>query len=185
MEIPYGYCHCGCGEKTKISKNTIPKCEAIRGKPNKFLRGHHNILNHPHNWNNGRKIDAYGYILVLKRSHHRANIMGYVFEHILIAEKALGKPILEKTDIHHIDGNKSNNCNTNLVICQDRGYHHFLHRRQRALQACGHANWKRCNVCGEWDVPNNIHINSHRACKTQYDKKRRTRIKLGTWAFRS
>lgn len=39
-EIPYGYCHCGCGNKTKLSDvNNAPR-GLIKGQPYKFIRGH-------------------------------------------------------------------------------------------------------------------------------------------------
>jgi hypothetical protein len=40
--IPYGYCHCGCGEKTKISPWNVKRYGFIAGQPRQFLRGHHN-----------------------------------------------------------------------------------------------------------------------------------------------
>ena len=39
-EVPYGYCHCGCGQKTNISKYNSPKHGWIKGQPRKFLMGH-------------------------------------------------------------------------------------------------------------------------------------------------
>jgi hypothetical protein len=39
-EIPYGYCHCGCGKKTNIiSKNNI-KQKLVKGQPFKYLQNH-------------------------------------------------------------------------------------------------------------------------------------------------
>lgn len=38
--VPYGTCHCGCGEKTRISPETDPRKGAIRGQPRRFLQGH-------------------------------------------------------------------------------------------------------------------------------------------------
>lgn len=37
-EIPFGYCHCGCGQKTKI--NTRNRRGSVSGEPNKFIKGH-------------------------------------------------------------------------------------------------------------------------------------------------
>lgn len=37
---PYGYCHCGCGEKTKIAPNSVARDGWIKGEPRRFLRGH-------------------------------------------------------------------------------------------------------------------------------------------------
>lgn len=38
--IPYGYCQCGCGKKTKLAKYTDSKRERTKGKPYRYLRGH-------------------------------------------------------------------------------------------------------------------------------------------------
>lgn len=60
----------------------------------------------------------------------------YIGEHILIAEKALGKPLPAKALVHHVDRDGTNN-NTkspwNLVVCPDQGYHMLIHARARAL----------------------------------------------------
>ena len=37
---PSGLCMCGCGNRTKIAKNTVSSEQAVRGKPKRFLAGH-------------------------------------------------------------------------------------------------------------------------------------------------
>jgi hypothetical protein len=61
-------------------------------------------------------------------------------EHVMIAERALGKVLPPGTHIHHVDGDKGNNANRNLVICQDQAYHFLLHVRARVLRAGGNPN---------------------------------------------
>lgn len=39
-EIPYGYCHCGCGQKTWIATITNAKHGWIKGQPVYFFAGH-------------------------------------------------------------------------------------------------------------------------------------------------
>lgn len=39
-EIPYGYCHCGCGLKTDLSKENRPNRGYFKGKPLLFLKHH-------------------------------------------------------------------------------------------------------------------------------------------------
>lgn len=39
-EIPYGYCHCGCGQKTRIAPYSRKECGWTIGQPIKFIRGH-------------------------------------------------------------------------------------------------------------------------------------------------
>ena len=43
--IPYGYCHCGCGEKTSIAKKTCNARGRIKGEPYRFCRGHNTKMN--------------------------------------------------------------------------------------------------------------------------------------------
>ena len=40
QEIPYGFCHCGCGQKTNLAERTKPLRGYIKGQPMKFLLGH-------------------------------------------------------------------------------------------------------------------------------------------------
>ena len=39
-DIPYGYCHCGCGERTTIAKANDPRDNVVKGQPVRFIRGH-------------------------------------------------------------------------------------------------------------------------------------------------
>lgn len=96
------------------------------------------------NWKGGRTVpnDPNGSVTV------RLNGRQYL-EHILVAEKALGKPLPKGTEVHHIDENRHNNAGSNLVICQDRAYHKLLHRRMRRLRDCGSLDLKRCWKCKE------------------------------------
>jgi hypothetical protein len=38
--VPYGYCYCNCGQKTKLCPRTNASRGAIKGEPQKYLRGH-------------------------------------------------------------------------------------------------------------------------------------------------
>jgi hypothetical protein len=40
LEIPYGYCHCGCGQKTNLMPHTDKARGWIKGNPYLFLHGH-------------------------------------------------------------------------------------------------------------------------------------------------
>jgi len=73
--------------------------------------------------------------------------------HIVMAEKAIGKTLPKGARVHHVDYNKANNICTNLVICPSHEYHMLLHRRTDALNACGHADWRRCVRCGKYGNP--------------------------------
>jgi uncharacterized protein (DUF1330 family) len=97
-----------------------------------------------------------GYELVMSPLHPRANHSGYVKKHVLVAEKALGKYLAGSAEVHHINGNNGDNRNVNLIICEGRSYHMLLHHRRRAFDACGHAHWKKCLYCKEYDDPINL-----------------------------
>lgn len=99
-------------------------------------------------WKGGRNHRANGYIRIQIHGHPRADRGGYVREHIVIAETALGKPLPPKAQVHHVDEKRDNNENTNLVICQDRAYHALLHTRAKILRAGGNPNTdKLCGKC--------------------------------------
>jgi hypothetical protein len=79
------------------------------------------------------------------------------FDHVRIAEKALGRTLPKGAVVHHDDGSRDNNENSNLVICPDRAYHNMLHARINALEASGDANKKKCKYCGNYDHQEIMH----------------------------
>lgn len=38
--VPYGYCHCGCGQKTSIPKWSCKTDGRVKGVPQRFIKGH-------------------------------------------------------------------------------------------------------------------------------------------------
>jgi hypothetical protein len=41
-KVPYGFCHCGCGQRTRIATETHKRDGHIKGQPVAYLRGHNN-----------------------------------------------------------------------------------------------------------------------------------------------
>lgn len=175
--IPLGYCGCGCGQKTKIAPCTNVYYGYKKGYPYRYRQGHGSG-----HWKGGRKIQG-GYIRIFYPNHHRTDNSKCVREHILIAEKALGHPLPMGVQVHHFNGNKEDNQNSNLVICQDQAYHALLHQRTRAYKACGHASWLKCRYCKQYDDPDKMQVYKtdrpgyrraqHSDCRKKFRKKRR------------
>lgn len=84
-------------------------------------------------WNGGIFNRSDGYIMISKPEHHRADSKGYVFEHILIAEKKYNRPIDKKERIHHINMIKGDNREENLYVCKDNSEHQSLHQKTNKL----------------------------------------------------
>jgi hypothetical protein len=180
MNIEYGFCHCGCGNKTNIAYRNFKKFGIIKGEPTKFLLGHNARIYNP-SYVDG-KMHPNGYIYIKSIGHARCNSKGYVPEHILIAERVLGKSLPNGSLVHHVNRVRSDNRNKNLVVCQDIAYHHLIHMRDRAFKSSGHANWRICNFCKKYDYPENLHItpkinNSmlayHNLCRIKYHQDRK------------
>lgn len=82
-----------------------------------------------------RGITPQGYAIVRAPGHPKASERGgWVLEHVIVAERALGKFLPPKAEVHHWNRDKQDNRNENLVICQDRAYHFLLHRRMRVSE---------------------------------------------------
>lgn len=88
------------------------------------------------------------YRKVTRHGHPRADVQGHVAIHVLVVERALGKPLPIGAEVHHVDEDKANNAPSNLVVCQDRAYHKLLHARARVVRAGGDPNTQRlCSKC--------------------------------------
>ena len=132
-------CECGCGAFTSVAKLTCRKRGLLAGKPVRFVPGH----NH---W----RLPAVSSRYRSKHipSHDGANASGCVVEHVLKAERALGRSIPQGAQVHHVDGNSHNNANANLVICDSAAYHRLLHYRQRMISMGVNPSTHRvCSLC--------------------------------------
>ena len=170
-------CECGCGGLAPISKRTDSKNGYIVGGPKRFIKGHQTRGPlHP-------RFGKYGQDNPL----YKENVKGHRWEnngierkrdYIFIAQKTLGKSLPPKAVVHHYKDT--------LVICQDHSYHMFLHRRQKAFEKCGHANWRKCGYCHQYDDPKNLAcINilgqpaRHNSCRNIYRRLRYKLLKAG------
>lgn len=126
-------------------------------------------------------VTSGGYLAVRVPEHPRAS-NGYVFEHIVVAERALGRFLPRTAEVHHVDEDKTRNVGGNLVICEDRSYHMLLHQRMNALLACGDPSALKCNLCGSYDRQADIEVSirrgrvgRHKDCRAREAAERRRR----------
>ena len=111
-----GKCRCGCGEDIPIRTS--------QGRLQKYAFAHTFRIFRPivpkgsknPMWKGGRYIDSRGYWVVRKAEHPNANKLGYVREHRLIMEEHIGRYLTKDEDIHHINGNKTDNRIENLQL---------------------------------------------------------------------
>lgn len=142
------------------------------------LRGAANPL-----WKSDTKRTTRGYMITRCSGHPRANRKGFVYDHILVVELARQQELPPTAEIHHVSEQTDDNRDENLVVCDSVGYHKLLHKRQRALDASGNANWRQCRHCKRYDAPENLVISRnqsssaarHRACGTLYSAELRAR----------
>jgi len=126
--IPYGYCHCGCGNKTTLAKETSTRAGVHKGEPYRYLPNHYN--------HKGFRIKAGGYVKVKQVGHPRADSRGYVFEHILVAETKYGRLIGRNEHIHHLNEVKNDNRPENIAVLA-KSAHHRVHTGKLALEKSG------------------------------------------------
>lgn len=82
-------------------------------------------------WQGGRSVSSHGYVLVFQPEHRLADVRGYVYEHRLVMESVLGRPLVANERVRHLDNDGSNNDPSNLELLR------FTDRTERTACACG------------------------------------------------
>lgn len=125
-------CQCGCGRPVRLAPVTDRSKGWVKGQPLKFLKGHNTLVSSKKRAKEAvgrRHLSSHGYVRVVLEGGARQ------YEHILVAERALGRRLKnfgrghpENEVVHHINGDKTNNSPTNLLVCTHK-YHVELHHR--------------------------------------------------------
>lgn len=96
-------------------------------------------------WKGGKFLDTRGYILIQNKNHPSA-VAGYIRKHRLIMEKHIGRYLLPKEIVHHINGIKTDNRIKNLILFKSQSEHIIWHKnkathwghRRHAVDLAGH-----------------------------------------------
>jgi hypothetical protein len=83
------------------------------------------------NWNGGKKT-LRGYVYILK-PEHPLNNAGYVLEHRLVMEDAIGRYLTKEEVVHHINGIRNDNRIENLMLFENDGKHKAHHLKSKRL----------------------------------------------------
>lgn len=68
------------------------------------------------NWKGGKTISSKGYVRIKLPSHPRCNKSGYIYEHIVVMEKILGRLLKKEETVHHRNGIRHDNTPSNLEL---------------------------------------------------------------------
>lgn len=99
-------------------------------------------------------MECNGYAMTYMPEHHAAYANGYVYDHVLEAEKMLGRRLTDEEVVHHIDRNRSNNRPDNLMVFDCGKSHAFYHGGGKAVCKDGVWHCERnetpytCPLCG-------------------------------------
>ena len=88
-------------------------------------------------WKGGKKCDGHGYIMVKLEPDNffypMAQSTGYVFEHRLIVAKRLGRCLHSWEIVHHKDGVRDHNSDSNLQLVQEMQHRQMI-RLERKIE---------------------------------------------------
>lgn len=161
-------CRCTCGEIKDVPNSLLGRSRGSKSCGCLRRVGHKRAsAKHPSCLINGYRV-------VYHPEHHTnsrfSKMPGYIYEHRFVMEKFLGRPLRRDEHVHHIDGNKSNNDISNLVLLaqSEHARHHIRelaekqgkhHIEERICRECGRPTARYGTLCGECARKKSIKIN--------------------------
>ena len=102
----------------------------------KISKSHKGVYRNKSEFGGHRKQRTDGYISVYAPNHEKATKDGYVMEHILIAEKHIGRQLTENEEVHHKNKIRNDNRIENLMV-MTKAEHARLHCKEKWMKKKG------------------------------------------------
>lgn len=124
-------------------------------------------------WNGGKSRLTSGYVLVRCIGHPYAHKRtGYVLEHRLVMESAIGRYLLPGEEVHHKNGKRDDNRIENLELTVAGEHQAKYHSEKGKPVAYRIRTFVRCTECKRTDVkPSTIYL-CHNCYMKQWNRKR-------------
>jgi hypothetical protein len=128
-------CLCGCGSAAALGRKYISG-HNLRNLARTEVHRQHIAAALQRAWKTkrqrlpigARRLDRRGYVVVKVL----AGKGPWKLEHVIVAERMLGRTLRPGEIVHHINGDRSDNSETNLFVCRNHSHHNEVHRTEAA-----------------------------------------------------